>query len=76
MADVEYTEAPPAGEEIHLPEPTVMPLVMAVGITLALLGLTIHWILTVAGVITVLICLVRWIRLARTELNELPLEHR
>jgi hypothetical protein len=76
MADVEYTEAPPAGEEIHLPEPTVMPLVMAVGITLGLLGLTIHWILSVAGVITVLICLVRWIRLARTELNELPLEHR
>ena len=76
MADVEYTEAPPQGEEIHLPEPTVMPLVMAVGITLGLLGLTIHWIFTVAGVIIVLICLVRWIRLARTELNELPLEHR
>ena len=35
--------APPVGEEIHLPGPSVLPLVTAVGITLAVIGTTIDW---------------------------------
>ena len=31
---------PPAGEEIHLPGPSIQPLLLAFGITLALVGVT------------------------------------
>jgi hypothetical protein len=31
-------EAPPAGETIHLPGPTYLPIVTAVGVTIAIVG--------------------------------------
>ena len=40
---------PPTGEEIHLPGPSILPLLTAAGITLALVGVTTYWILSVAG---------------------------
>jgi Flp pilus assembly protein TadB len=65
----------PAAEAIHLPEPSYMPATLAFGIALALIGiLTLYWV-TVIGVIIVLVVLVRWIRSAREEMSELPLEH-
>ena len=33
-------EVPPAGEEIHLPGPSLQPLLLTVGITIALIGVT------------------------------------
>jgi len=33
-------DVPPVGEEIHLPEPTVVPVLTAIGITLTLIGFT------------------------------------
>jgi hypothetical protein len=33
-------DVPPVGEEIHLPGPSILPLLTAVGITLALVGFT------------------------------------
>ena len=42
-------EIPPAGEEIHLPGPSILPLLTAVGITLALVGVTTFIELTVIG---------------------------
>ena len=36
--------APPAGEEIHLPGPSLIPILSAAGITLAVIGTTIRWI--------------------------------
>jgi len=67
-------EVPPSGEEIHLPGPTVLPVLTAVGITLALVGVTTFIALTVIGVILTLVCAVRWIKDTRREVNELPLE--
>ena len=68
-------EAPPPGEEIHLPGPTFIPMIMAVGITLGVIGITISLIFTIVGSFIVVICLVRWIRDTRRDINELPLEH-
>ena len=34
------SQVPPAGEEIHIPAPTALPLFTAVGITLTLIGIT------------------------------------
>ena len=42
MADLDDSlEAPPAGEQIHLPEPSLLPFLNAVGISLAIIGLAI-----------------------------------
>ena len=66
---------PPVGEEIHLPGPSIMPLVLAVGITLALIGVTISKILVVIGLVLVIPTIVIWIRSTRAEIAELPPSH-
>ena len=68
-------EAPPAGEEIHLPGPSLIPFLNAIGITLAIVGITTFWIISVAGILLFLATLVRWIRDVRRDFDELPLEH-
>jgi hypothetical protein len=68
-------EAPPAGEQVHMPGPSLMPLLLAVGITFALVGITTYIEFTVAGGILAIWVLVRWIGAARAELDELPPEH-
>jgi len=67
-------ELPPVGEEIHLPRPSILPLLTAVGITLALIGITTFIELTVIGVLLTVGCIVRWIKDARREFDELPLD--
>jgi hypothetical protein len=69
------SDVPPVGEEVHLPGPTLLPIWMAVGITLGVIGITISLISTAVGVIIFAICLVRWIRETRRDIEELPLEH-
>jgi hypothetical protein len=69
-------EAPPVGEEIHLPDPSLVPILNAVSITLILVGLTITYYLTVVGGVLFLVTLVKWIRDVRHEISELPAEHR
>jgi hypothetical protein len=67
-------EVPPVGEEIHLPGPTILPLLTAVGITLTLVGITTFIEFTVVGVLLTIGCTVRWIKDTRREVNELPLD--
>jgi hypothetical protein len=71
----EHSQAPPAGEEIHLPGPTVLPVVMAVGITFAVIGTTITWLLSIVGVVIFLVTLYMWIRDTRRDISELPEDH-
>jgi hypothetical protein len=67
-------EVPPTGEEIHLPGPSLDPLLLTVGITMALLGVTFSIFLVIAGVLLSVVITVRWIRQARNDIDELPLE--
>jgi hypothetical protein len=67
-------EIPPVGEEIHLPGPSILPVLTAVGITLAIIGITTFIELTVIGVLLTLYCIVRWIGDTRREIDELPLD--
>lgn len=67
-------EVPPAGEEIHLPGPSVLPVLTGVGITLALVGVTTMIELTVIGVLLTLGCIWRWIKDTRHDIDELPLD--
>jgi hypothetical protein len=69
-------EVPPVGEEIHLPGPSIQPVLLAFGITIAIVGITTTVFLVVAGVILTFAVIVVWIRHTRREIDELPLEHR
>ena len=67
-------DVPPAGEEIHLPGPSILPVLTALGITLALVGVTTFIEFTVIGGILTIVCVVRWIKETRHEIDELPLD--
>jgi Flp pilus assembly protein TadB len=66
---------PPPTEEIHLPSPSYLPAVMALGITFMVVGIVIGLPVVIVGAILFVITLVRWIRQTRAEMAELPLEH-
>ncbi len=66
---------PPAGEEIHLPGPSLQPLLLAVGITMALLGVTMGMFFLVSGVVLSLWVIVRWVADTRRDINALPADH-
>ena len=78
MADeVEQPEGalPPPTEEIHLPDPSYLPPVMALGITLIVVGVVLNPWIVGFGALLFLVTLVRWVRQTREEMAELPLEH-
>jgi len=75
MTEEIQEQVQPTGEEIHLPGPSILPLLTAAGITLALVGVTTYWILSVAGGLLTIVCVWRWIGDTRREIAELPLEH-
>jgi hypothetical protein len=66
---------PPTGEEIHLPGGSAHPILLTIGITVSLLGVTLGPIVWIPGVLLVLAVLFLWIREARQEYEHLPLEH-
>ena len=65
-------DPPPAGEHIHLPGPSLQPILLAFGITLALVGVTLGRFLLVSGLILTVWVIVRWISDTRREMSELP----
>ena len=74
MSDIEQ-QPPPVGEEIHLPGPSLIPLLSAVGITLAVIGTTINWLISIVGVIIFVLTTIRWVRDTRRDISTLPEEH-
>jgi hypothetical protein len=68
-------EVPPAGEEIHLPGPSIQPILLAFGIALGIVGITTTIVLVIAGVLLAIGTIAVWIRDTRREIDELPLEH-
>ncbi|MEA2253787.1 MAG: hypothetical protein QOI62_2462 [Solirubrobacteraceae bacterium] len=68
-------EVPPTGEELHLPGPSVQPVLLAFGITLAIVGVTTSLVFVVAGLLLTIGVIVAWIRDTRRDIEELPLHH-
>jgi hypothetical protein len=66
---------PPAGEDIHLPGPSVLPLLVAIAITCMVIGLTLSWWFSIFGVVLFVISAGIWIRDTRRDIDELPEEH-
>ena len=75
MNDAPHREAPPVSEDIHLPGPTIIPFICAIGITLIVVGTTLSWIFSIVGVVITVLCLRRWIADTRRDVLELPEEH-
>ena len=44
-------DAPPAGEQLHIPRPSLLPVLVTVGITLALVGVTLGIVFIVIGLL-------------------------
>jgi hypothetical protein len=68
-------QTPPVGEEIHLPGPTLLPLMCAIGITLIVVGTTLTLLLSAIGGIIFLVTTVMWVRDTRRDIEQLPDEH-
>ena len=69
-------DAPPPGEQIHMPAPSILPVLNAVGLSTAIVGITITPVLVIAGLLLFLATAIVWIRDARREMEHLPLDHR
>ena len=65
-------ETPPAGEHIHLPGPSLQPVLLAFGITLTLVGVTLGLFIMISGLIVTVWVIIRWIVDTRREMSELP----
>ena len=66
---------PPPSEDIHLPGNSFLPVIVAFGITIAVVGVVLSWLIFAAGMIIFLVATIRWIREAREDIAELPLGH-
>ena len=67
--------APPVGEEVHLPGPTILPFVCAIAITLIVIGTTLGWYLSAVGGVVLIVAVIRWIGDTRRDVASLPEQH-
>jgi len=76
MSDqIEHGTLAPAGEEVHMPEPSALPLLNAASLALAIVSITFNWVLVVIGGVLFLLTTIRWIRDVRRDIDALPLDH-
>lgn len=66
---------PEVAEQIHLPGPSYIPLLVGLGITIALVGVVVAWWVFAVGMVIFLLPLIRWIADTRQDIADLPLEH-
>jgi len=71
----EYGGIAPVGEEVHMPAPSVLPLINAAALALTIVSLTLTWWLVGFGAIVFLVTTALWIRDVRRDIDALPLEH-
>lgn len=68
-------QVPEVGEEIHLPGPSTQPLLVTVGVTAALIGVTFNIVVLVLGVLLTVWQSAKWIRDTRQDIEALPQDH-
>ena len=69
------TEASPAGEHIHMPASSLIPLLNAVGLAGAIVTITLSTMLLVASLTLFLVTTVIWVRDTVRDTKALPLDH-
>jgi hypothetical protein len=65
----------PVGEQVHMPAPSVLPLINSAALAVAIVSLTISWWLVGAAMAVFLGTSIRWIRDVRRDIADLPLDH-
>lgn len=68
-------QVPPPGEPIHLPGPSYLPVLVAFGATIALVGVVLNWVVFGIGLAIMVVAIVRWVAQVRQDMDDLPLEH-
>ena len=71
----EIVDAPPVGEQIHLPGPEPPADPQRGRARVAIVGITISIVMVVVGLLLFVGTAIVWIRDARREIEELPLDH-
>jgi hypothetical protein len=75
MSELEHRAVPPAGEEIRMPEPSIIPLVNSAALAITIVSITLSWyVVALAGVVFA-ITTIKWIADVRRDIDALPLEH-
>ncbi|MGI8946230.1 MAG: aa3-type cytochrome oxidase subunit IV [Thermoleophilaceae bacterium] len=68
-------DVPPAGEAIHLPDPSYLPVIVAAAVTGVLVGVVLNWWIFGLALAITIGAIARWIGQTRAEMAELPLDH-
>jgi hypothetical protein len=66
---------PPAGEEIHMPEHSILPLLNAAALAGAIVSITMSWLLVAFFGVAFLATTIRWVADVRRDIAALPLDH-
>ena len=66
---------PPAGEEIHMPAHSILPLLNAAALAGAIVSLTMSWLLVAFFGVAFLATTIRWVADVRRDIAALPLDH-
>jgi hypothetical protein len=75
MSELERRPVPPAGEEIHMPEPSIIPLVNSAALAIAIVSITLNWYIVALAGLVFAITTIKWIADVRRDIDALPLEH-
>jgi hypothetical protein len=75
MIDGEQRNVPPVGEEVHMPEPSVLPVINAAALAIAIVSVTLSWIVVILATAVFLGTTVKWVLDVRRDIADLPLEH-
>ena len=71
----EHTGTPPAGEDVHMPAPSALPLINSAALAIAIVSITISWWVVAVAMLVFLFTAVRWVRDVKRDISELPLDH-
>ncbi len=66
---------PPAGEQIHMPPPSILPLINAAALALAIVSITLSWYIVAVAMVVFVWTTIRWVMDVRRDIAELPLDH-
>ena len=75
MSEERHSTVPPSGEEVHMPAPSILPLINAAALALTIVSITLSWYLVALGGFFFVITTIAWIASTRRDIQDLPLEH-
>ena len=74
-APEDITGAPPAGEEVHMPAPSALPLINAAALAIAIVALTISWWVVGVALLMLVATTIRRVGDVKRDNAQLTLEH-